>query len=277
MAYQDGFKCSGTVIVSGPDALAKAKSYAEVFWKRVPTPFLETRTEFLGWNACTGAITHPSGDNEIVLRLGARGEKKSLTAFAKWLPSLILSGPPGLTYSGSLPKVQDVVSFWPALIAKKEVPPRLDWIGLERKGELLAGSVSGNYAISRTGQRAEKASRPLPDVSGLVPLAKLCLARSGDKGDKVNIGVLARSAVAYAFLDQALTAQVILDFFQELCQGPVTRYAMPNLLGFNFVLERALGGGGMTSLRVDPLGKSFGQALLRQKLDVPDEIVASCL
>jgi hypothetical protein len=101
----------------------------------------------------------------------------------------------------------------------------------------------------------------------------LCLARSGDKGDTVNIGVIARSEGAFAFLKQHLTAQRVKDLFQEFCLGQVTRYTLEGLLGLNFLLEKSLGGGGSRSLRADSQGKTFSQALLRQKVRVPNDVL----
>ena len=110
---------------------------------------------------------------------------------------------------------------------------------------------------------------------GLVSLSHLCLGRSGDKGDSANIGILARNEKAYEFLDDFLTAQRVKDYFQELCFGKVTRFSLKNMLGFNFLLDQSLGGGGTKTLRIDAQGKTFAQALLAQKVAVPAEILNS--
>ena len=75
----------------------------------------------------------------------------------------------------------------------------------------------------------------------LKSLARICLARSGDKGDSVNIGVLARGPKSYEYLKQNLTAQTIKNMFQELCHGRVVRYELDTLWGLNFILEESLG------------------------------------
>ena len=90
-----------------------------------------------------------------------------------------------------------------------------------------------------------------------------------------NVGVLARSPEAFRFLDEFLTAERVKNWFQELCEGPVTRYRLPNLQGFNFLLDAALGGGGTQTLRVDAQGKTFAQALLRQRVDIPEDVLKS--
>ncbi len=122
-------------------------------------------------------------------------------------------------------------------------------------------------------RRREGSTRgPVIPASGptrRVPLAALAYARSGDKGNTANIGVAARSPEAFAWLRGALTEERVRQYFGEFVRGRVTRYELPNLLAFNFVLEDALGGGGTLSLRADHQGKTLGQGLLRMELEVP--------
>ncbi|NBQ52622.1 MAG: DUF1446 domain-containing protein [Proteobacteria bacterium] len=197
MAYADGFKSIGAIAMSGPDARAKAEVFAKNFWGRFePNEFTETSTEYFGWNACHRSLGGTNDGNEILLRLGARSsDEKKLRRFGKFIPSLILSGPPGVCVIG------------------------------------------------------------------------------GDKGDMANIGIMARSSKAFAFLDQYLTAQRVKDLFQEICLGSVTRYRLPNMEGLNFLLDESLGGGGTVTLRTDAQGKTFAQALLRQKILIPKDVL----
>jgi hypothetical protein len=101
-------------------------------------------------------------------------------------------------------------------------------------------------------------------------LARLAHTRSGDKGDAVNIGVIAWRDEYYPVLARELSAERVLSFFSDRVQGPVMRYELPNLGALNFVLERALGGGGTVSLRTDAQGKTFAAALLRLEVDVDE-------
>ena len=98
-------------------------------------------------------------------------------------------------------------------------------------------------------------------------------ARSGDKGDTSNIGLLARSPGIYEWLAGYLTAARVKRFFGPMVKGPVTRHRLDNLEGFNFLLEGALGGGGTTSLLVDPQGKTLSQALLQMEVPVPSSLL----
>jgi hypothetical protein len=103
-------------------------------------------------------------------------------------------------------------------------------------------------------------------------LYQLAHGRSGDKGDRVNIGVIARREEWYPFLLEQLTAQRVALFLKPLAEGPVDRYELPNLGALNFVVRHALGGGGSVSLRLDAQGKTYAQALMRMELDLPDRI-----
>ena len=105
-----------------------------------------------------------------------------------------------------------------------------------------------------------------------VQLVELAHARSGDKGDVVNIGVIAYEPEYYPLLAEALTARRVQEHFGDRVKGEVLRYELPNLHAFNFVLPGALGGGGTVSLMMDAQGKVFSTALLRMVVEVPDEM-----
>ena len=96
-------------------------------------------------------------------------------------------------------------------------------------------------------------------------------ARSGDKGDRANIGVVAFDEAAFAALDARLTADVVAEYFRPMGVGPVRRYRLPNLLAFNFVIDGALGGGASRSLRLDSQGKALTVALMELRLTEPVE------
>lgn len=101
-----------------------------------------------------------------------------------------------------------------------------------------------------------------------VPLYRLAHARSGDKGDTANIGLIALEERYYPILVREVTAERVKQHFGELCQGEVERFELPNLAALNFLLHQALGGGGTVSLRLDAQGKTYGAALLRMEVEV---------
>jgi hypothetical protein len=103
-----------------------------------------------------------------------------------------------------------------------------------------------------------------------VRLLDIAHARSGDKGDTVNIGIIAREERYYPLLAREVTAERVKAHFGEMVKGEVQRYELPNLGALNFLLHEALGGGGTVSLRIDAQGKTFSAALLRMEIDVPD-------
>ena len=106
-----------------------------------------------------------------------------------------------------------------------------------------------------------------------IRLSQIAHARSGDKGDISNIGLIAISPAHYELLRREVTAGRVKDHFGSLVQGPVTRYELPNLGALNFVMEQALDGGGTISLRTDAQGKTHGAALLTMEIEVdPDEL-----
>jgi hypothetical protein len=106
-----------------------------------------------------------------------------------------------------------------------------------------------------------------------VPLVRLCLARSGDKGDTANIGVIARSEPIYRWMLEHLTPSFVKRHFDDVCQGEVERFELPNLLAVNFLLHRSLGGGGTLSLLVDAQGKTYAQYLLAAEVEVPESLL----
>ena len=108
-----------------------------------------------------------------------------------------------------------------------------------------------------------------------VALARLAHGRSGDKGDTVNCGIIARKPEYYNVIAREVTADRVKNHFGSFCKGTVTRYALPKIYAFNFVLTQALGGGGTVSLRIDPQGKTYAAALMRLKIQVPDDLEIS--
>ena len=104
-----------------------------------------------------------------------------------------------------------------------------------------------------------------------IKLLKLAHARSGDKGDTANVGLIALREEFYSVLVREVTAARVKEHFRGICKGGVERYELPNLGALNFLLHESLGGGGTLSLMTDAQGKTFSTALLRMEIDVPDD------
>ena len=107
-----------------------------------------------------------------------------------------------------------------------------------------------------------------------IELTKLAHARSGDKGDTANVGVIALQDEIYPILVREVTAEKVKEHFGEIVKGKVERFELPNLAALNFLLHESLGGGGTLSLMTDAQGKTFSTALLRMNIEISDEEAA---
>ena|SRR5216684_8131049 len=106
-----------------------------------------------------------------------------------------------------------------------------------------------------------------------VKLIRLAHARSGDKGDTANVGLIALRPEYYPVLVREVTADRVKRHFQGICEGKVERFEVPNLQALNFLLHQSLDGGGTLSLKTDAQGKTYSSALLRMEIDVEDSLL----
>lgn len=199
---------------------------------------------------------------KILVRVAAFDTDKGKIADIGSQISSLMEQPLGISYDTGKSKPTDVVSYWPALIPKCDV---------EIKVTLRDGDACRTVRIHGEDLPFENyepleaivdtSPFPMKQPSGAHRFRDIALARSGDKGDSTNIGVLARTEEAYHFLRGYLTAQRVKEMFPE-CKGVVRRYEVPGLLGLNFILQESLGGGGTRSLLSDNQGKGYAQRLL---------------
>jgi hypothetical protein len=123
------------------------------------------------------------------------------------------------------------------------------------------------------GFRQAQPERNLESDAVAVPLIQLAYARSGDKGDTSNIGIIARQPAFLPYIKAAVTEQTVANWLVHLVKGKVTRFDLPGINAVNFVCEQALGGGGMSSLRNDPLGKGMAQMVLDMQVQIPAKLL----
>ena len=109
-----------------------------------------------------------------------------------------------------------------------------------------------------------------------VPLSRIAFARSGDKGDTANVGVIALAPEAYEHLVTQVSPERVKSHFAGVCRGHVERFELPNLAALNFLLHESLGGGRTVSLMLDAQGKTFGAGILALEVEVPEDVVAVC-
>jgi len=179
---------------------------------------------------------------------------------------------PGITGGGEgRPHPTPVIKFYSCLIDRNLVPVTVN-VGnfyKQTKGPYLP-ITSGITERKESSSKETKPERYFGKTVK-VPLIRLCYGRSGDKGDVANIGLLARKPEYYQFLKRTVTSEVVHEYMKHLVKGKVMRYELPGILGFNFVLTKSLGGGGVSSLRIDRQGKAYAQMLLSLKVKVPAE------
>lgn len=282
MAYEDGYKATSSIVISGGRVLNKAQEFEKIFWDRLDTDFLKKNTEFVGYNACHQHLAEHIDPNEILLRLSVYDtDVDKIRDFSMSIAPLILSGPPGVAVTGGRARMQQVITYWPTLIPKECITSTVHV--LNEKGELIEskeiGSVLGYEEELKAIEAVEHTEYVDPaweeDRLITVALRDICLGRSGDKGDTVNIGVLARSEEIYQYLKHDLTAEKLSEMFFGMVKGRIHRYEIDNLLALNFLLEESLDGGGTKSLMIDAQGKTFATALLNQEIMIPEKLLSS--
>ncbi|MBK7143420.1 MAG: DUF1446 domain-containing protein [bacterium] len=281
MSFEDGWKASGEVLVSGPNTFKKAKVIADIFWEKLQHKFEATDTAVVGSGSCWPAHLSTYEPNEIMLKFSVRDKSVSkIKDFGKALSTLILSGPAGMAVTGrGRPKPVPVIAYWPALMHRTRVQAKVLTVTTRGDEEFFEINFPLRVRTSMEEKSAKKvaaAPRKFVKPAGRmvkVKLQEIAYARSGDKGDTCNIGVLARSPEIYEFLRSTLTPEKVKTFFKGITKGKVIRYELDNLHGLNFLLEETLGGGGTRALIIDPQGKTLAQALLQMTLDVPQSLL----
>lgn len=274
--YPDGFRCTASCLLAGIDARAKAERVsqaiinktAELFSQRGWAPYTEVNIELLGSEATYGAHARRQDCREVVLKLAVRHpSKQALVLFAREIAQAATGMAPGLTgIVGGRPTVYPLIRLFSFLIDKRACSLSVDFQGQSYPCELPATAALG------TPHAPLDPPRPEGRADASVPLVKLAVARSGDKGNHSNIGVIARRPDYLPWIAEALTPEVIVDWMSHVLDplhGRVERWYLPGSHSLNFLLENALGGGGIASLRIDPQGKAFAQQLLEIPIAVP--------
>lgn len=276
--YMDGWRNAAFLTIAGEQAAAKARRTGEALFKRMARmlaeqglpPFTETRIELIGAEDMYGANARPTS-REVVLKMAAKAPAKaSLELFAREFAAAGTSMAPGTTgLVGGRPSPAPVIRLFSLLVPKHELAVTLH-IGDDVRP--VAVPSAGGFDESTLGPARVDAAAPAPQGFALVPLIRLAHARSGDKGDKANIGVLARKREYLPLLQAGLSPERVAAHFAHNQPSRVERFDLPGCDAMNFVLHDVLGGGGMASLRTDNLAKCYAQVLLSMELTVPDEL-----
>jgi hypothetical protein len=180
----------------------------------------------------------------------------------------------GITgFAAGRPSPSPVVRLFSCLINSERLTQR---VYLDEQDIGFVPERVGASDIDDASKQADTITTPAASLDAQLVkarLLRLAYARSGDKGDTANIGLIARSKAAYEVLRHQVTKDKVYDYFSHLVNGQVFRYELPGFQAFNFVMTQALGGGGVTSLRYDPQGKAFAQMLLDMEIDVPVNVL----
>ena len=294
--YMDGFKSSAQLTIVGFDAVAKVRRTGEAILERVGEmlaakglpPFSATLLEVLGAESSWGPLANPAvaHTREAILRLTVRHpDKAALQLFSSEVAASGTSWAPGTTGFAGRAGVSPLIRQYAFLLDKARLTPAVTMDGAPVSLPLPLGEGRGegqrplhptqiyeqNQVAAPTGQ-AQAAIYSIESGTDTVdvPLIRVAWARSGDKGDTSNIGVIARRPEWLPLLREQLTEARVAQHLAHLMVGhKVTRHELPGIHAFNFVCEQALGGGGMASLRNDSLGKGMGQILLALPVRVP--------
>ena len=288
--YPDGFRAMTTLMIGGIDAGRKAKRVGEAILNRVRSmlattnlgDFRDTSIEVIGAEGTYGAHAR-TASRDVVLKLAVHhDDRKAVELFSREIAPSATSFAPGITgfYAGR-PRAVPVVRLFSCLVPKDQVPVTVDVGGARQAVAVAAGSdapipAPGDEIGAAVGDVAMAAweAAPVPNTVAL-PLVALAHGRSGDKGNHANIGIISRRPEFLPLLRGALTPAAVAGWFSHVLATPgasqVARYELPGMGAFNFLLQNALGGGGIASLRYDPQGKAYAQMMLDMPMQVPAE------
>jgi len=277
--YPDGNRITASFLMGGIDAPEKGQVVADAILKKVAglfekqgmAPFRDTNVEILGSETTYGANARRADTREVVVKIAAlHDDKKALGLFAREIAQAATGMAPGLSgLVGGRPKPFPRIRLFSTLVDKNAVTASIDLDGKSHPVDIPTGQIFDASALPKDSDYGTASG----DIT--VPLIKLAWARSGDKGNHANIGVIARKAEYLPYLNAALSEQAVGHYMQHVLDpdtGSVHRWSMPGMNAFNFLLKNALGGGGIASLRIDPQGKAFAQQLLDMPIPVSQTI-----
>ena len=276
--YMNGYNVIGKLVIGGMKAKKKGEIIANAIIKKSLrilrdnnfVPFSESKFDLIGTNSIYGSKGINLDSKEIVLRIMAKHEKKeALILFSKEIAQAVTGMAAGvMNYMGGRPRVSRSIHLFSFLLNKNKVRVGVDFN--DKKKLVSIHSIKGLEAPINK-------SRVIPSLQELtldktVPLIQLAYARSGDKGDHANIGIIARRSEYLPFIQNALTEKTVALYFEHVLNGKVKSWDVPGISGLNFLLKNSLGGGGMSSLNIDPQGKSYAQQILEYEIPVTSSI-----
>jgi hypothetical protein len=274
--YVDGYRLMGSFFISGLRAADKARCDMDAWIKRTRRYFAghgiadyrQVSLEVIGAEDTYGPHARALDTREVMGKYGLHHDNPAALKFAAAeLAYLATSGPPAMSgFGAGRARPQPLMVVHSALIDKDQVP-----VTVQLGDTVLFEQCYLTPALSTATAKYQMQIAPCDHQGDWieVPLEQLAYARSGDKGNNANIGIIARKPEYLSLLSEQLTAQAVDDYFAHLVEGDVERFEVPGLNAFNFLMTEALGGGGTASVRVDAQGKAYGQMLLSMAIKVP--------
>jgi hypothetical protein len=309
-----GYRCTGSMVIIGIDAAAKAQRTGEAVLQRCSgllaqaglSDFTSSHIDLFGAETLYGEHARTSASREVMVRITAsHSSRQALDLFAREIAPSGTSWSPGTTGPGAgRPSASPLIKPFAFLLPKTAVQVRVHLDGKALVGpmglwrgeaeSLVVQPDSPNSPVSNVSHLthwaessepqepvwAEPSEAQVPvwaepaEPQQQVRLIQLAWTRSGDKGDMSNIGVVARRPEWLPLIWNRLTPEMVQAYFKHLVHGPVERFHLPGISAINYLLHRALDGGGPASSRIDPLGKGMGQMLLDIELLVPASVAA---
>jgi hypothetical protein len=271
VTWADGFRAGQQFEFTGFDAREKAIAFGDAALaraRRILRAMNAPDYDAINFEVSGGG----SGFGEAVLTLGVRHrDERAVGLFLREATGLALATPAGMSVfaAGGRARPSPLVRLFSCL-----VPAGMVRVSVQLEGETVEFVPPSVPAPAPAPVRPPEPEEPDLSDTVEVPLIRLAVARSGDKGDTANIGVIARRAEYLPYIWAALSAERVRHHFGERMTGTVERYLLPGCHGLNLVLSEALGGGGVASLRADPQGKAYAQRLLALPVKVTRDILA---
>ncbi|MGI9292987.1 MAG: acyclic terpene utilization AtuA family protein [Pseudomonadales bacterium] len=279
--HTDQFRGGTYMTFYGIDADKKALALAEAVFKasrrvfeayNLPD-FSETSVELIGAESQYGAHRKISGSREVAAKVAVKHpDMMGIGIMLKEAVGLGLATPPGLSgFQGGRPKPSPVVRLFSFVLPKDQVSVQIEMDDDTVECNEAHGEAFNTASIDRPVQPTALESQDLVEV----PLIALAWGRSGDKGNKANVGIISREPEYLPYIYATLTEQVVADrfaHFLEDLENSVERFLMPGSNAINFLLHNVLGGGGVASIRNDAQGKGYAQLLLDVPIPVPQKL-----
>ena len=276
--YKDGFRVAATLVIGGKNALKKSEIVSEailsktnkILDQRGIDGIKETSISILGTDSIYAPKERVVESREVVLRIMAIHDiKEALVIFSREIAQASTGMVSGvMNFLGGRPSVSPSIKLYSFLLDKSFFKIELDIDGFLTPANI---TLDGSYKYNESDNNKIIYEDIETDFS--VPLQQLAFARSGDKGDHANIGVIARKPIYLPYIRNGLKPEIIADYFSHLLNGEINIWDVPGISGINILLRNSLGGGGMSSLRIDPQGKAYGQQLLEILIPIKKEIL----